>query len=166
MPSWLAEIAKNEGGRLRFDRFMELALRHPIHGYYSSQIRGIGKSGDFSTSTTLSNALGKAIFNWLEAEAGNLQLDTLIIIELGVGTGALAKGILSQRPCRQRKGKPSSFQTNLQTHFHAGAWFGQKPVGLTFTCATKTNNGDKNYRRRRSHLPAVLWMPVLPSAKR
>ncbi len=38
MPSWLAEIAKNEGGRLRFDRFMELALRHPIHGYYSSQM--------------------------------------------------------------------------------------------------------------------------------
>src|SRR5258708_14350301 len=96
MPSWLAEIAKNEGGCLLFDRFMELALRHPIHGYYSSQIRGIGKSGDFSTSTTLSNALGKAIFNWLEAEAGNLQLDPLIIIELGVGTGALAKVILSQ----------------------------------------------------------------------
>jgi SAM-dependent MidA family methyltransferase len=96
MPSWLAEIAKNEGGRLRFDRFMELALRHPVHGYYSSQIRGIGKSGDFSTSTTLSHALGKAIFNWLEAEAGNLQLDPLIIIEPGVGTGALAKVLLSQ----------------------------------------------------------------------
>src|SRR5246500_1705911 len=96
MASWLAEIATNEGGRLRFDRFMELALLHPVHGYYSRRIRGIGKSGDFSTSTTLSPALGQAVFRWLAAEAKNLRLDPLIIIEPGVGTGALAKVILSQ----------------------------------------------------------------------
>jgi SAM-dependent MidA family methyltransferase len=96
MASWLAEIAKNEGGRLRFDRFMELALFHPAHGYYTRRIRGIGKSGDFSTSTTLSPALGNAVFRWLQAEAEYLGLDPLIIIEPGVGTGALAKVILSQ----------------------------------------------------------------------
>ena len=102
MASWLSEIAKNEGGRLRFDRFMELALLHPVHGYYTRRIRGIGKSGDFSTSTTLSPALGKAIFHWLAAEAQHLGLDPLIIIEPGVGTGALAKIILSQmRPWRR-----------------------------------------------------------------
>jgi SAM-dependent MidA family methyltransferase len=94
--SWLAEIAKNEGGRLRFDRFMELALFHPAHGYYTRRIRGIGKSGDFSTSTTLSPALGKAVFRWLEAEAKYLGFDPLIIIEPGIGTGALAKVVLSQ----------------------------------------------------------------------
>jgi len=33
MPSWLAEAAQAEGGKIRFDRFMELALYHPIHGY-------------------------------------------------------------------------------------------------------------------------------------
>jgi SAM-dependent MidA family methyltransferase len=96
MASWLAEIATNEGGRLRFDRFMELALFHPVHGYYTRRIRGIGQSGDFSTSTTLSPALGKAVFRWLAAEAKFLGLDPLIIIEPGVGTGALAKVILSQ----------------------------------------------------------------------
>jgi SAM-dependent MidA family methyltransferase len=96
MASWLAEIATNEGGRLRFDRFMELALFHPVHGYYTRRIRGIGKSGDFSTSTTLSPALGKAVFHWSIAEAKHLGLDPLIIIEPGVGTGALAKVILSQ----------------------------------------------------------------------
>ena len=96
MASWLAEIAKNEGGRLRFDRFMELALFHPINGYYTRRIRGIGKSGDFSTSTTLSPELGKAVSRWLAAEAKHLELDPLIIIEPGVGTGALAKVILSQ----------------------------------------------------------------------
>lgn len=96
MASWLAEIAKNEGGRLRFDRFMELALLHPVHGYYTRRIRGIGKSGDFSTSTTLSAALGKAVFRWLMAEAKYLGMDPLTIIEPGIGTGALAKVILSQ----------------------------------------------------------------------
>jgi SAM-dependent MidA family methyltransferase len=96
MASWLAEIAKSEGGHLRFDRFMELALFHPVHGYYTRRIRGIGKPGDFSTSTTLSPALGKAVFRWVEAEAKYLGLDPLIIIEPGVGTGALAKVILSQ----------------------------------------------------------------------
>jgi SAM-dependent MidA family methyltransferase len=96
MPSWLAEIAINEGGRLRFDRFMDLALRHPIHGYYTRRIRDIGKSGDFSTSTTLSTSLGKAMFAWLTAEAAYLGLDPLVIVEPGVGTGALAKVILSQ----------------------------------------------------------------------
>jgi SAM-dependent MidA family methyltransferase len=75
---------------------MELALLHPVHGYYTRKIRGIGKSGDFSTSTTLSPALGKAVFRWLAAEAKYLALDPLIIIEPGVGTGALAKVILSQ----------------------------------------------------------------------
>jgi SAM-dependent MidA family methyltransferase len=96
MASWLAEIAKSEGGRLRFDRFMELVLFHPVHGYYTRRIRGIGKSGDFSTSTTLSPALGKAVFHWLMAEAKHLGLDPLIIIEPGVGTGAMAKVILSE----------------------------------------------------------------------
>jgi SAM-dependent MidA family methyltransferase len=102
MASWLAEIATNEGGRLRFDRFMELALFHPVHGYYTRRIRGIGQSGDFSTSTTLSPALGKAVLRWLAAEAKYLALDPLVIIEPGVGTGALAKVILSQmRPWRR-----------------------------------------------------------------
>jgi SAM-dependent MidA family methyltransferase len=96
MASWLAEIAKSEGGRLRFDRFMELALLHPVHGYYTRRIRAIGKSGDFSTSTTLSPVLGKAIFHWMMAEAKHLGLDSLFIIEPGVGTGSLAKVILSQ----------------------------------------------------------------------
>jgi SAM-dependent MidA family methyltransferase len=96
MASWIAEIAKNEGGRLRFDRFMELALFDPAHGYYTRRMRGIGKSGDFSTSTTLSPALGRAVFHWLAAEAKHLGLDPLIIIEPGVGTGALANVVLSQ----------------------------------------------------------------------
>ena len=102
MPSWLAEIAKAEGGRLRFDRFMELALLHPLHGYYTRRIRGIGKSGDFSTSTTLSDSLAKAVYRWCAAEANDLGLNPLVVVEPGVGTGALAQVMLAQtRPWRR-----------------------------------------------------------------
>ena len=44
MPSWLAEAVQKAGGKIRFDRFMELALFDPIHGYYSAQMHN-GKAG-------------------------------------------------------------------------------------------------------------------------
>ena len=49
MPSWLAEAVRSEGGRITFERFMELALYHPVHGYYTGHVSTIGKAGDFST---------------------------------------------------------------------------------------------------------------------
>jgi SAM-dependent MidA family methyltransferase len=100
--SWLGEIAQSEGGRLRFDRFMELALLHPIHGYYARKIQGIGRLGDFSTSTTLDTSLGRAVSRWLMAEARTLDIEPVTIIEPGIGTGALAKVILSQTRPWQR----------------------------------------------------------------
>jgi len=74
---------------------MELALLHPVHGYYSRTIGGIGRVGDFSTSTTLDNSLGKAVYRWLLAEAAFLGSQPIVVIEPGIGTGALAKVILS-----------------------------------------------------------------------
>jgi SAM-dependent MidA family methyltransferase len=102
--SWLGEIALSEGGRLRFDRFMELALLHPVHGYYARKIQGIGRSGDFSTSTTLDSTLGRAVFRWLMVEARLLEIDPVVVIEPGIGTGAMAGDILSQlRPWQRLK---------------------------------------------------------------
>jgi SAM-dependent MidA family methyltransferase len=94
MASWLAQIAQAEGGQLRFDRFVELALYHPIHGYYSRHIPAIGPKGDFSTSATLSNSLGRAIGGWIENEARELKLRPLTIVELGAGSGELAASVL------------------------------------------------------------------------
>jgi SAM-dependent MidA family methyltransferase len=102
--SWLSEIAESEGGRLRFDRFMELALLDPVHGYYARKIQRIGRSGDFSTSTTLDTSLGRAVSHWLISEARAMNLEPVTIIEPGIGTGALAKVILSQtRPWQRLK---------------------------------------------------------------
>jgi SAM-dependent MidA family methyltransferase len=39
-----------DSGPITFAEFMELALYHPLYGYYSSGINSIGKEGDFYTS--------------------------------------------------------------------------------------------------------------------
>jgi SAM-dependent MidA family methyltransferase len=94
MPSWLAEAVQKEGDKIRFDRFMELVLFDPIHGYYSAQMQTIGDRGDFSTAATLDDSLGRAVARWIRAEAKALRLPNLTIIEIGPGTGRLARTIL------------------------------------------------------------------------
>jgi SAM-dependent MidA family methyltransferase len=94
MSSWLAEVVRAEGGLVTFERFMELALYHPMHGYYTRQVSTIGRSGDFSTSATIGNALIGSVAAWLKTEAKQLSMPVLQIIELGGGTGQLASRIL------------------------------------------------------------------------
>jgi len=85
MQSWIAEIARAEGGRISFERFMELALSHPTHGYYTRHISAVGSSGDFATALTIGDALVRSIANWVRAEARHLALPKLNIIEMGGG---------------------------------------------------------------------------------
>lgn len=94
MSSWLAQAVQSEGGRITFERFMELALYHPLHGYYSGHVSAIGRSGDFSTATTIGDSLIRSVAFWLKAEAKRLSMPIIQVIELGAGTGRLASGIL------------------------------------------------------------------------
>ena len=73
------------GGRLSVEQFMQMALYDESHGYYSNQIKTVGRRGDFSTTATLHPALGEAVASWLE------QSD---VIEIGGGDGALAESVL------------------------------------------------------------------------
>jgi SAM-dependent MidA family methyltransferase len=92
--TWLAEVVRSEGGRVTFERFMELALYHPAHGYYREHISEIGRSGDFSTAMTIGGSLVRSVASWLKAEAKRLSMPVTQVIELGGGTGRLASGIL------------------------------------------------------------------------
>ena len=94
MSSWIAEVVRSEGGRVSFDRFMELALYHPAHGYYTGHIKTVGRSGDFSTALTIGDALVRSVAAWVKAEANLLALPVAQIIELGGGAGQLASGVL------------------------------------------------------------------------
>src|SRR5271166_6067948 len=74
MSSWIAGVVRSEGGRVSFDRFMELALYHPAHGYYTGHIKTVGRSGDFSTALTIGDALVRSVAAWVKAETDLLAL--------------------------------------------------------------------------------------------
>lgn len=89
----IREEASARGGRLPFDRFMELALYAPGLGYYVAGTRKFGFQGDFVTAPELSPLFGRCV-----AEQCREVLEMLEggdILELGAGSGALAAELLS-----------------------------------------------------------------------
>ena len=46
---------------ITFAQYMDLALYHPQHGYYSNQATNIGKEGDFFTSVHLGTDFGELL---------------------------------------------------------------------------------------------------------
>lgn len=84
--------------KLRFDKFMELALYHPQHGYYSSAIgKNIGRSGDFFTSVSVGDTFGLLLSHAIEKKWQRICPDgdnPLIIVEQGAHDGQLARDII------------------------------------------------------------------------
>ncbi len=75
---------------------MNSALYDQHSGYYSSNIREVGRTGDFSTSTTLNNSLANAIANWIQRIWNQDKDLPRSIIEIGAGNGSLAKQIIKR----------------------------------------------------------------------
>jgi SAM-dependent MidA family methyltransferase len=82
------------GGPIPFARFMEAALYHPEHGYYS---RGLGGGGgrDYATSSGLSRVYG-AMLARQAAEMWRLvgEPDRFRFVEFGPGEGTFACDVL------------------------------------------------------------------------
>lgn len=77
-----------------FDRFMQLALYHPEHGYYRKSGR-VGPKGDFLTSPVIHPMFGWGVGGWCQwvwEKAGKPR--EFSIIEPGAGEGHLAVAIL------------------------------------------------------------------------
>ena len=86
-------IAEN-GSRIRFDQFMEIAMFSPGHGYYDSMNKIFGDEGDFTTAPEISSFFGKCIaqqVRQLMADMGPIDL-----LEFGAGSGILAQTILME----------------------------------------------------------------------
>ena len=104
--SHIADLFVELNGRMSFESFMREALYHPRFGYYSSNIVTVGRRGDFSTSATISDTLGKAIGKWalkerketLGAGLGNRWH----VIEIGAGDGSLASDFIANLPLVHR----------------------------------------------------------------
>lgn len=86
-----AEIASADGW-LDFERYMELALYAPGLGYYSAGSVKLGSQGDFVTAPELSTLFGSVIAVQLRPILADLESPA--ILELGAGTGSLAKSVL------------------------------------------------------------------------
>ena len=89
------EIARD--GPMRFERFMELALYHPEHGYYRRE-RGTprtGRAGDFFTSVSVGPLFGRLLARqFLEMWEALEKPTSFWIIEQGAEDGRLAADIL------------------------------------------------------------------------
>lgn len=101
-PELLREIRREietRGGRIPFERFMELALYHPQHGYYTSSREKVGKRGDFFTSVSVGPLFGKLLakqFVKLREELGNSA--DFEVIEFGGHRGQLRTDVLAAAP--------------------------------------------------------------------
>ncbi|MBI5696603.1 MAG: SAM-dependent methyltransferase [Nitrospirae bacterium] len=97
MPNTLEEIIRAEisaQGAITFERFVELALYHPEHGYYASGRAAIGKAGDFYTSPHASRVFGELVAeSYLSFKAG-LGGGPCAFVEMGAGTGIMARDFL------------------------------------------------------------------------
>lgn len=100
--TFLRQVQEECGGAIPFERFMQEALYHPRFGYYSANIKDVGRGGDFSTSATLGDGLGAAIASWITRSSEELGWKDIPVIEIGAGNGALAKSVLKHLPWRKR----------------------------------------------------------------
>ncbi len=88
---FLLGLQDHLGGAIPFERWMREALYHETFGYYSANIRGIGRRGDFTTWPVLHKSLAEGIAKWaLE----NKPSGRWNLIEIGAGAGELAEAVL------------------------------------------------------------------------
>ena len=97
LPAWLiAEFRHRAGatGRLRFDRFMDLALYHPEQGYYRRASPRIGYElgTDFYTASTSAPVFGALVIAAIETLLGGRRASQYHFVEVGAEPG---RGILS-----------------------------------------------------------------------
>ncbi len=95
-PEFLEQLKKQieDSDGIPFACFMEQALYHPMHGYYTSPRSRIGKKGDFFTSSSVHSCFGRLIARQLEQMWQLLGRCDFTIAEQGAGEGHLCLDIL------------------------------------------------------------------------
>ncbi|HWP92986.1 MAG TPA: SAM-dependent methyltransferase [Thermodesulfobacteriota bacterium] len=83
-----------QSGPITFAKFMELALYHPEHGYYSSGKAKLGKAGDYYTSPCVHPAFGEILGRFIYRASEVVDAPDFTVVEMGAGKGFLALDIL------------------------------------------------------------------------
>lgn len=92
LKSIIAETIARQGP-ISTAQFMELALYHPLHGYYETE-GGIGKSGDFITSVSVGELFGALLCEQLRQWTEEQSDERPLWVEAGAHDGRLACDIL------------------------------------------------------------------------
>lgn len=82
------------GGRLAFDRYMELALYAPTLGYYTAGACQFGEAGDFVTAPEISPLFARCLAR--QCQQVLVALGGGELLEFGAGTGAMAADLLTE----------------------------------------------------------------------
>jgi len=83
-----------DSGPLGIDEYMEAALTHPQHGYYTTR-DPLGARGDFVTAPEVSQVFGELIGLWCADNWTRMgRPDRVILAELGPGRGTLMADML------------------------------------------------------------------------
>jgi SAM-dependent MidA family methyltransferase len=94
-------------GPQRFAWFMEQALYHPEHGYYSSGRCAIGRKGDYFTNVSVGSLFGQLLaaqFAEIWEQLG--KINNFVIVEQGAHDGQFARDVLESA----QAGAPEFFE--------------------------------------------------------
>jgi len=129
-------------GPLPFHRFMELALYHPQHGYYTCSRDPFGKDGDFFTAEQLQPVFGRLIAQYLEALRGEMaNAGDFTVVELGAGRGEM-EPYLRHLHYRAVDLRSSEWPHNVRGVFFANEFFD----ALTVDVAKRSGAGFHEMR--------------------
>jgi SAM-dependent MidA family methyltransferase len=94
--AFVRDAIEAAGGWIAFSDYMQHVLYAPGLGYYTSGARKLGPSGDFTTAPEMTPLFGRTLAAVVEAIHGATGTST--VLELGAGSGALAREMLEALP--------------------------------------------------------------------
>ncbi len=89
---WIDEEIRDRGGAVSFRDFMELALYHPRHGYYSSPDPRYGRPGDFLTAPSASRWYARVLAATLRRACD--RVGPVALVDVGSGDGSLLGAVV------------------------------------------------------------------------
>jgi SAM-dependent MidA family methyltransferase len=90
--AWMVKEIEGLGGAVPFDLYMELALYHPHHGYYSADRPRYGRGGDYLTAPTASEWYPRVLALLLRRLAEGCG--PLRLVDVAAGDGSFVAGVL------------------------------------------------------------------------
>jgi SAM-dependent MidA family methyltransferase len=90
----IKDAIERRGGCLPFDCYMNMALYEPGLGYYSNGLTPFGEQGDFVTAPESGGLFARCLARSLASVLQ--QVDNGCVLELGAGSGALARVLLPE----------------------------------------------------------------------